>query len=145
NIFQGTMNVNFKVPGVEGLEAKVIASYDNTGTENKSWLTPYETMGRAREQVTGDFVHLTELPGITKNTVRQSYSTNFRKTFQPSISYSKTVNEDHSLSLLALYEWSRAGSNLFSAGASNLPITIIQDIDYGSRADEDLIIPTGST
>ncbi|MFC3196093.1 SusC/RagA family TonB-linked outer membrane protein [Parapedobacter deserti] len=144
NIFQGTMNVNFKVPGVEGLEAKVIASYDNTGQENKGWLTPYETMGRGREQVTGDFVHLYTVPGITKNSVRQSYNTNFRKTFQPSISYNKTLG-DHSLSLLALYEWSRAGSNLFSAGASNLPITVIQDIDYGSRADEDRIAPTGST
>jgi len=145
NIFQGTMNLNLKVPGVEGLEAKLVSSYDNTGTENKGWLTPYETMGRAREQITGDFVHLYTVPGISKNTIRQSYSTNFRKTFQPSITYNKTFGEDHNLTVLALYEWSRAGSNVFSAGASNLPITVIQDIDYGSTADEDIIRSTGST
>src|SRR5690606_13649003 len=145
NIFQGTININFKVPGVEGLEAKLVGSYDNTGQESKSWLTPYETMGRAREQVTGDFVHMSTLPGISKSILRQSYSASYRKTFQPSITYNRTFGEDHSLSLLGLYEWSRAGSNLFSAGASNFPIDIIQEINYGSKADEDLIASTGSS
>ena len=145
NVLEGTANINIKIPGVQGLEARVITSFDWGGLSTKGWLTPYETMGRAREQISGDFVHLYTLPGITKNTVRQSYSESNRKTFQPAISYNRTFAEDHQVGLLAVYDYSRSEGYIFSAGASNLPITLIQDIDYGSSENVDLIKSTGST
>lgn len=143
NVLEGTANINLKVPGVPGLEARLIASFDWAGRNDKSWLTPYETMGRGREQVTGNFVHLYTLPGITKNTVRQSYSTTQRKTFQPAISYNKVIGKDHSIGLLGVYDYSRTEGSIFSAGASNLPITLIKEIDYGSSDEKDRIAPTG--
>ncbi|PRD52724.1 SusC/RagA family TonB-linked outer membrane protein [Sphingobacterium gobiense] len=145
NILEGTANINVKVPGVPGLEARVITSFDWTGRSTKGWLTPYETMGRVREQVTGDFTHLATLPGITKNSVRQSYQNTQRKTFQPAIQYNKVFGEDHAVGLLAVYDYSRLEGFIFSAGASNLPIDIIQDIDFGSAEDDDRIAPTGGT
>ncbi|TJZ61924.1 TonB-dependent receptor [Sphingobacterium olei] len=145
NVLEGTANLNVKVPGVEGLEARVIASYDVAGREQKSWLTPYETMGLGRDQVTGTFLYMNTLPGITKNTLRQNYSANYRKSFQPAVSYNRTFNEDHSLGALLVYDWSQASSNIFSAGVSNLPITLIQEMDYGSVATDDQIRPTGSS
>ncbi|QBQ42774.1 TonB-dependent receptor [Sphingobacterium psychroaquaticum] len=145
NVLEGTANINFKVPGVEGLEMRLITSFDWAGRETKNWLTPYETMGRAREQVTGDFVYMTTVPGISKNSLRQSYSTSQRKTFQPAISYNRTFNEDHTVGLLAVYDYSRSQGNIFSAGASNLPITILQEIDLGSSDEQDRVAPTGSS
>lgn len=67
NIFQGTANIDFKVPGVTGLLAKVQGAYDYNSDESKSWLTPYPTMGRQRDQVAGDFVAMTTLPGSPKH------------------------------------------------------------------------------
>ncbi|MGV3766376.1 MAG: SusC/RagA family TonB-linked outer membrane protein [Chitinophagaceae bacterium] len=144
NIFQGNAALSAKIPWVEGLTAKVMVAYDKTGTEGKSWLTPYTVMGRARDQVTGDFTTINTLPGITRNTIRQSFSQNNRRTFQPSLTFNRNFG-DHSVSALALYEWSQAKSNVFSAGASNLALTDLQEIDFGSEDPLYFISPTGSS
>ncbi|MFD1772249.1 SusC/RagA family TonB-linked outer membrane protein [Sphingobacterium suaedae] len=144
NVFQGQANVDFYVPGVQGLMAKVVGAYDYNAQDYKTWITPYETMGRAREQISGDFVHLTNVPGITKKTLRQGFSKNDRKTLQTSLNYARTFDA-HTVGGLVLYEYSRTTGSLFAAGASNFPIDIIKDIDFGSRAEEDIIAATGST
>lgn len=144
NVFQGNISFNFKVPGVKGLEAKVLAAYDKSSTENKGWLTPYEMMGRERDQVTGNFTRVPNPPAINRTTLRQSYSQNNRRTFQPSISYNNKFG-DHNVTGLLLYEWSSYKSNLFSTGASNFPLTDLQEINFGSTATADWITPTGSS
>lgn len=144
NVFQSQITAALKVPGVEGLNVKLVAAYDKTSTENKGWLTPYNMMGRARDQVAGDYVLVDKEPGITKNSLRQSYSQNYRKTLQPSINYTKQFNR-HNVSALVLYEWSQAGSSVFSTGASNFQLTDLKEIDYGSTVAEDWISPTGSS
>ncbi|WP_173003064.1 TonB-dependent receptor [Chitinophaga sp. SYP-B3965] len=144
NIFQGNITFRAKIPWVKGLEAKVLAAYDKTSTENKSWLTPYTLMGRNRDQTTGDFTPINSLPGITRTTLRQSYVQSFRKTFQPSITYNQTFG-DHEVSALALYEFGQGRNNLFSAGASNFPLTDIHEINYGGQGALDVIAPTGSS
>jgi TonB-linked SusC/RagA family outer membrane protein len=144
NVFLGNMTANVKIPWVKGLEGKLLVAYDKNQTENKSWLTPYKMMGRARDQVTGDYAEIANPPGITKTTLRQSYSQNNRQTFQPSLTYNNTFG-DHNISVLALYEWSQYKTSVFSTGGSNFPITDIQEIDYRSTANLDFIQPTGSS
>lgn len=142
NVFQGNMTFNVKAPWVKGLEGKLLVAYDRNITETKNWLSPYQMMGRDREQVTGDYQLVPNPPGITKTTLRQSYSQYNRKTFQPSITYNNTFG-DHNISALALYEWSQYQTNNFSTGASNFAITDLQQINYGSKDQLDLIAPTG--
>ncbi|WP_164126369.1 SusC/RagA family TonB-linked outer membrane protein [Sphingobacterium luzhongxinii] len=144
NIFQGTSHVLFKVPGVKGLEAKVVVAYDYNNQEAKSFTGPYSTMGRAREQVTGDFTLIETAPGMNKTTLRQSFSKTTRLAFNPSLSYNTTINDDHSVGALLLYEWSQKKGNVFSAGASNFPIDLIHEINFGSTDVNDIINPTGS-
>lgn len=144
NLFQGNISFNLKVPGVRGLEMKLLTAYDKSSTENKGWLTPYTMMGRNRDQTTGNLVAIHTEPGISRTTLRQSYSQYNRKTFQPSITYNKEFG-DHKVSALALYEWSQQSSNVFSTGASNFALTDLQEIDFGSPATEDQISPTGSS
>lgn len=144
NLFQTNITFNIKVPGVKGLELKLLTAYDKSSTENKGWLTPYKMMGRARDQTTGNLVELNTSPGITKTSLRQSYSQYNRQSFQPSISYSNKFG-DHSVTGLVLYEWSQRKSSVFSTGASNFSLTDLQDINYGSPATEDFISPTGSS
>lgn len=144
NVFQGNLTFKVKVPWVKGLELKLLTAYDKSSTENKSWLTPYTLMGRSRDQVSGNYTEINTLPGITRTTLRQSYSQYNRKTFQPSISYSNQFG-DHTVNALVLYEWSQRKSNVFSTGASNFALTDLQEIDYGSKATEYQIAPTGSS
>ncbi|MFT3824359.1 MAG: TonB-dependent receptor [Chitinophagaceae bacterium] len=144
NVFLGNMTINAKIPWVKGLEAKLLVAYDKTSTENKGWVTPYQLMGRQRDQVTGDYTLIANPPGITKTTLRQSYNQNNRRTFQPSITYNNRFG-DHSVTALALYEWSSYRTNLFSTGASNFALTDLQEIDFGSTATADFISPTGSS
>jgi TonB-linked SusC/RagA family outer membrane protein len=144
NVFQSTLTFNVKVPWVEGLSAKVLTSFDKSATENKGWLTPYQLMGRVRGQTSGNFTLISNPPGITVNTLRQSYSQNNRLTFQPSLNYNKTIG-DHTFTVLALYEWSRRKSNVFSTGARNFALSDLQEIDFGSSATNDFISPTGSS
>ncbi len=145
NIFQGSANLQLKVPYVEGLTAKLNVAYDNSGQESKTWLTPYQLMGRVREQISGDYTVLNTQPGITKTTLRQGYSATTRKTLQGSINYQRTFAEDHNVGFLALYEYSRGSGNQFGAGASNFPLTILKDINYGSKDPADVVASTGST
>ncbi|PRY51470.1 TonB-linked SusC/RagA family outer membrane protein [Arcticibacter pallidicorallinus] len=144
NVFQTTLTFNVKVPWVEGLSGKLLTSYDKNATENKGWTTPYQLMGVGRGQTTGDYTLIASPPGITVNTLRQSYSQNNRVSMQPSLTYNKTVN-DHTFNVLALYEWSRLRSNVFSTGARNFAMSDLQDIDFGSSATADFISPTGSS
>lgn len=144
NVFQSTLVFNVKVPWVAGLSGKVQTSFDKNATENKGWTTPYKLMGKGRNQTTGDYTLIANPPGITVNTLRQSYVQNNRLTFQPSLNYAKTFG-DHTINALALYEWSKYNSNLFSAAARNFALTELQDIDFGSTAAADVISPTGSS
>ena len=84
DVFQSAVTVNVKIPWIDGLSAKVLTSFDKNATENKSWTTPYQFMGRVRGQTTGISPWLLIPPGITVNTLRQNYSQNNRISFQPS-------------------------------------------------------------
>lgn len=145
NYFEGQANLVFTVPWVEGLSAKMQGAYDYFDQESKSWLQPYETMGIAREQVTGDFIHLKNAPGINRTTLRQGHSATYKKTLQASLNYNRVFNNDHSVGFLGLYEYFRSNANNFSAGASNFPISIIHEINYGSKDENDFVSPTGSS
>lgn len=145
NVFQSTLTFNVKVPWIKGLTGKVLTSFDKNATENKNWTTPYAMMGRFRGQTTGNFTLISNPPGITVNTLRQNYSQNNRLTFQPSLNYTRTFEGGHSITALALYEWSRYRSNVFSTGARNFALSELQEIDFGSTATNDFISPTGSS
>lgn len=147
NFFEGQAYANFYVPGVDGLVAKVQGAYDYSDQESKSWLSPYKTMGLSRSQSelrNGDFIPLSNSPGINRTTLRQGHSASYRKTLQGSLNYNKIFN-DHSVGALVLYEYSRNTGNNFSTGASNFPITIIQEINYGSKDEKDFVSPTGAS
>lgn len=143
DVFQGGLSFNVNIPWVKGLKGKVLTTYDKTSTENKSWTVPYQLMGKAREQISGDFI-LVNPPGLTVNTLRQSYSQNNRITFQPSLNYNQTYG-DHTIDVLALYEWSQRKNNVFSTGARNFALTDIHEINFGSTATNDFISPTGES
>jgi TonB-linked SusC/RagA family outer membrane protein len=142
DVFQSSVTFNVKIPWVKGLEMKLLTAYDKSNSESKGWLSPYTLMGRTADN--SAYVPITQLSGITTTSLRQSYYQFNRKTFQPSISYNGQFG-DHSVTALALYEWSQAKSNVFSTGASNFPLTYIHEINFGSKAPADMISPTGSS
>lgn len=145
NIFQGQAHLNFYVPGIDGLVAKVQGAYDYTQQESKSWAQPYETMARGMTQVTGDYSLQKTVPGITVTRLTQNHSASYKQNLQASLNYNKVFNDTHSISALALYEFSKSYGNSFGVGVRNFPITIIHELDYGSKDPEDIIAPGGAS
>src|SRR5690606_3083390 len=94
NFFQGQANGQLREPYITGLTARVQGAYDFNNQESKTWTSPYETMGRSRDQVSGDFVHMSTLPGINKTTLRQGYSASYRTTLQSSLNYATRFAND---------------------------------------------------
>lgn len=147
--FQGNITFKLKVPWIEGLELKSLLAYDKSIIERKDWRSPYTLMGRSLGQTTGDYSPILQrVPGTyeleTKSFLRQTFYKEYRTTLQPSINYNKRFG-NHSISLLALYEWSDYFTNNFSAGGSNFSLLDIQELAKRSTATEDWVSPTGSS
>ena len=147
--FQGNLSFKLKIPWIKGLEAKALFAYDKSVIERKDWRSPYTLLGRLLGQTTGDyFPILQRVPATyeleTKTVLRQTFYKEYRATVQPSINYTNVIG-DHSISVLALYEWSKFYNNNFSAGGSNFSLTSIQELSKRSTAPEDWIDPYGDS
>lgn len=144
SVFQGDVDVKFSVPGVQGLDLQLLVAYDKTSLEGKTWLQPYDLMGRSHEQRTGTFTALSTVPGITQTSLQQNHTQNNRMTFRPYVNFSRTFGL-HDISLLGLYEWSKYRSSRLSAGARNFPLDGLHEIDYGSTSLDDIVAASGGS
>lgn len=144
HVFQGDVNLKFSVPGIQGLDLQVLAAYDKTSLEAKTWLQPYDLMGRNHEQRTGSFTEINTVPGITQTTLNQFHNQNSRMTFRPYINYTNTFGE-HNISILGLYEWSKYQQGILRGGARNFPLDGLHELEFGSTELDDLVRPTGSS
>ncbi|MFC6997254.1 SusC/RagA family TonB-linked outer membrane protein [Rufibacter roseus] len=144
DVFQTNLSLVFKVPGVKGLEMKVQGAYDKILTESKNWLTPYYLSTR---QITNTgFVWSRSLaPTATTTVLSQGYTQRSHTMFQPSINYSTTVGNDHTVSALLLYEFSQFENKNMTAGARNFPLTNIPELNFGGSATEDFVRPGGAS
>lgn len=142
-VLQTNLAFNVKVPAVEGLNLKLLTSYDRSFTETKKWLTPYNLMARERTS-TGWYWREVPTPTASTTSLVQGANNTFRSTFQPSINYERELG-DHNLGALFLYEFSMYGGSRFSAGARNFALGDIQELRFGSQAPEDFVVPSGSS
>ncbi|PQA55499.1 SusC/RagA family TonB-linked outer membrane protein [Siphonobacter curvatus] len=141
--FNGNLSMNVKIPGVQGLQARLLVSYDKTITEVKTFVEPAMLAVRNRN-ANGWLWTPARMSAYNVNNLIQDYSHSYRTTFQPSILYDRTFGKNAFNGLL-LYEYSGWGTNGFGAQARNFPITDLLDINFGSKAAEDLRAATGSS
>lgn len=143
SVLNSTLTFGVKVPHVQGLELKLLTAYDKSYQLGKTWLQPYNLAVRS-SSTNGWVWNNAQSAGITTTTLTQSTSDVTRQTLQPSINYESKFGV-HGLKLLALYEYAQTDTKGFSSGARNFALTDIQEINYGSKATTDFVLPTGSS
>ena len=104
HMFQGQLSLDYDIPGIEGLTARGMYSYDyfvEDRTEYKKAVTLY----------TYDPDNDTYLPKVTNGSgsnnsdqLRRDYGTSYSTTMQLSLNYNRTFNDVHNVSVLGLFE-----------------------------------------
>lgn len=110
DLFQSNIQLVYKIPGIEGLNAKGLYAYDRTYTRNKSFFKPYTSY--QLNEATGLYdIALQSDNNITLNETRSDFN---RQTLQLSLNYANTFG-DHDISTLFLFEQIETTFNTTSA------------------------------
>lgn len=110
NVFQGNLTVNYKIPFVEGLSARITAAQDLFFREEKQWLKKYLThtwdeVTQTSQVVGSRGINSLQLSDWKESSVR----------LQGSLNYTRSFLEKHNVNALLLYEeFERAGTNFWA-------------------------------
>lgn len=110
NIFQGNLSLNYKIPFVQGLSARITAAHDLSFREEKQWLKQYVTYNWNEDTQTS-------IPSGTRgsNTLQMSDWKESSSRIQASMNYTRTFLDQHNVSGLLLYEeFENVGSNFWA-------------------------------
>lgn len=108
--FQGTFNLEYDVPFVEGLKAKGMYSYDYTLWESKEFEKEY-TLYTYNAEASEYNASKAQSP----SSVRRNHRENESSLLQLQLNYVRTFNEKHNVNVLALYEESTSRMDNFYA------------------------------
>ncbi|MGV3640660.1 MAG: SusC/RagA family TonB-linked outer membrane protein, partial [Adhaeribacter sp.] len=121
SVFQGNLSINYQLPFVPGLSARVTAAQDLNLQDEKQWRKKYQTY-------TWDEATKTSLPATTRETNR-ILLTNWKSTFsriQASLNYARVFADKHNVSALLLYEEAGEEVNTFWASRQDYVVPIDQ-------------------
>jgi TonB-linked SusC/RagA family outer membrane protein len=108
--YMANLTINYKIPFVEGLSAKIMASRDMYYGKTKSWLKKYQTYQWDEATKTSINVGSRGANSLTLATARVGVTH-----IQPSLNYQRTFSGKHNVSALLLFDESESDSTSFSA------------------------------
>lgn len=110
NVFNGNLTINYKIPFVPGLSARVTASQDLWFREQKQWLKKYLTHAWDEATQTSSVVG-----SRGSNSLRLTDWKDAAVRLQTSLNYSKSFSDKHNVGALLLYEeFESAGTNFWA-------------------------------
>lgn len=126
---KGTLNLNYKIPGVNGLTAKLLVNYLQDYSNNKNFNKPVNFYTYDNDsQIYSPAGSLGSLAALSITNSRNQVLTG-----QGSLSYDKKI-KDHHIQGLALYELINYSSDFTQAGRSNYLTPAIDQLFAGNRA-----------
>ncbi len=133
---QTTANLEYDIPGVEGLKAKALFSYDFRNTLSKKLITPCEQVTPQYGSLNADGgVNLTpgNSPHLSSgvNQLTESHTLFSRFTYQLILNYAKTFGV-HEVGADLVWEQSGTNARSFSASKQNFAITEIPDLNFST-------------
>lgn len=129
--------IEYRIPGVRGLVAKGLFSYDFRNTIEKNLTLPYE-------QATPQYGSLDQDGGVNLtygnsphsasgvNQLTESHTLSSRFTWQFMLNYTDTFGK-HEIGADAVWEQSGTNMRYLTAGKQNFAITEIPDLDFSSE------------
>ena len=143
---QTSLNLEYKIPGVEGLTAKGMFSYDFQNSLEKKLFLPCE-------QVTPQYGSLNESGGVNLtasnsphlisgvNQLSESHTWFSRYTYQLMLNYTNRFDL-HEVGADLVWEQSGSSTRSFGASKQNFAITEIPDLDFSNEVTPNSV--TGS-
>lgn len=133
---QTSATISYKIPGVEGLTAKGLFSYDFQNTLQKKLTTPYlQTTPQYGTRKDG---YMTMTPGNSPhsasgiNQLTESHTLFSRFTYTLQLNYANNFGK-HEVGADLVWEQSGTNARTFSASKQNFPITEIPDLNFSSE------------
>ena len=121
NAFQGTLNINYKIPFVDGLSVRITAARDLLFENQKFWQKQYGLYSYNTATQTSEQTGARDLNQLVLNEWRSSATR-----LQGSLNYSRTFLDRHNLKALLLYEEMEDRATDFSATRINYVVPIDQ-------------------
>jgi TonB-linked SusC/RagA family outer membrane protein len=121
---QTNMALEWDIPGVTGLKARAMYSYDYKEDEGKTFRKPYVTYDLNRNPSVNGWIPL-----------KREYSGYTNTMLQVSLNYAKTINENHNISAQALYEESDREGDNFSA-TRNVELDAVDQLFSGNSSSQ---------
>ena len=110
NILQGNLSVNYRIPFIEGLSARITAAQDLSFREEKQWIKKYTTY--MWDEATQTSI---ETGSRGSNSLRLSDWKESATRIQASLNYSRSFLDRHNVSSLLLYEeYEISGTNFWA-------------------------------
>ncbi|MEX2594585.1 MAG: SusC/RagA family TonB-linked outer membrane protein [Anditalea sp.] len=111
HVFQGNLSVNYKIPFIEGLSARVTAAQDLSFREEKQWLKQYLTYNWNEATQSSEPVG-----SRGSNSLRLSDWKESSTRIQASLNYTRSFLDKHNVSALLLYEeFEGVGTNFWAS------------------------------
>ncbi len=127
--WQGTAALNYRLPFLDGLKARVMYSYYNQDRNVKTYKKKYPLYNY--NAVTDVY---TPVYQQTPSYITESYSTNYRETIQASLNYEKKI-DDHNIKAMVLFEQRTDYSKNFTA-RRDLELDAIDQLGAGTEATQ---------
>ncbi|MEG2061007.1 MAG: TonB-dependent receptor [Alistipes sp.] len=135
---QTTIGLEWKLPWVDGLTARVNGSYDHGYSTSKILATPYSIMQAEMPSASqSDIVYAkkVDVRDNTYNTLGEGLSRSTQMVGNFSLNYVKTFAENHHLDVMLLGELRDYKENSFAAYGKGLPFVELPELDYTQPAD----------
>ncbi len=126
DLFQSNIRLVYDIPGIEGLKASALFSYDRTNTKNRTFFTSFTTY--QRNEATGEFIGLVSDNIRTLDEIRTDLT---QQTIQLSLNYEKEFGK-HFISALGLFEQIETNFDQLGAFRDGFISPVIQQFFAGS-------------
>jgi TonB-linked outer membrane protein, SusC/RagA family len=145
---QTNLELEYKIPSIIGLTAKVVGSYDHGYSTSKILATPYYVMV-ANLPTDGstniNYIKSLDVRGTSYNTLGEGLSQYTQAIGNASLEYVKTIAEDHHIDLMALGEIRQYDFNGFAAYGKNLPFAELPELSFATPNDSPISGYSGKT
>lgn len=124
--FQGTFSLNYKVPYIDGLNAKLLFAYDVNHFYNRRFDKKYNLYDY--DVATGSYItHTNNSP----SRMSSAYAESEKSTTQFHLNYEKTIADDHNVKGLLLYEYLTVANDNFN-GERQFSVDAIDQLYAGN-------------
>ena len=141
---QTSATISYRIPGIEGLTAKGLFSYDFQNTLQKKLTTPY-LQTTPQYGTRGDDGFLTMVQGNSPhsasgiNQLTETHTLFSRFTYTLQLNYANNFGK-HEVGADLVWEQSGTNSRTFGAAKQNFPITEIPDLNFSTEVTPNSVV-----